>query len=384
VAVAAVLGIASGAARAEPSFTVVALPDTQFYSSTYPDTFTAQTNWIVNNKAAWNIVFVTHEGDLINTYTSSTEWSNAAGAMDNLNGVVPYGTAPGNHDTNGGNSYTDFLNNFGPASARFSGKTWYGGAGGPNSGSSYMFFQAGSRQFMALELDSNQANTSTLNWAQGILDAHKDMPTIVTMHDYLGFGGISSTGQYFWDNLVKLHGNSQVFMVLNGHTSSTRYQVDTDVDGKPVYEMLADYQYLYLTSNGFGYMRLITFDPDSSAIHIKTYSPLNGEGFMTDSANQFDITGVDFGRLPEPATLSMLALGALAIVRRARKAPSSSWCRPEKSGRQGQLLAPASHTTVRTVPYTAVHAEPLRRRCSWTRLTRPWWLNQRPGTAWFM
>jgi hypothetical protein len=45
--------------------------------------------------------------------------------------------------------------------------------------------------------------------------------------------------------------------------------------------------------------------------------------------------------------------------------------RPALSGRQGQLLAPASHTTVRTVPYTAVHAEHLRRRCSWTRLTRP-------------
>src|SRR5262245_55618859 len=49
-----------------PDFTLVAIPDTQYYvSSKYggtPQHFTAQTDWIVRNKAAHNIVFVTQLG----------------------------------------------------------------------------------------------------------------------------------------------------------------------------------------------------------------------------------------------------------------------------------------------------------------------------------
>jgi len=43
-------------------FTIVVLPDTQFYSESYPATFAAQTQWIVDNKDAMNIVYVAHEG----------------------------------------------------------------------------------------------------------------------------------------------------------------------------------------------------------------------------------------------------------------------------------------------------------------------------------
>ena len=34
----------------------------------FPAIFTAQTQWIVNNKDARNIVFVTHEGDIVEHY----------------------------------------------------------------------------------------------------------------------------------------------------------------------------------------------------------------------------------------------------------------------------------------------------------------------------
>ena len=55
------VGAGSGA-----DFTVVALPDTQFYSESYPATFKAQTQWIVDNRVAENIVYVAHEGDIVN------------------------------------------------------------------------------------------------------------------------------------------------------------------------------------------------------------------------------------------------------------------------------------------------------------------------------
>jgi len=159
------------------------------------------------------------------------------------------------------------------------------------------------------------------------------MPTIVTLHSYYNTDG-SFTGQggQFWNNLFKVSGNSQIFMVLCGHMHGVFHDLDNDDDGKPVYEMLADYQ--SEGQGGDGYMRLITFDPDSNKIGVKTYSPVTGL-YKTDAGNQFEYTGVDFSRLPEPATLSMLALGVLALVRRARKAPSSSLGRSEKRQKAG-------------------------------------------------
>ena len=53
---------------AAPEFTIIALPDTQHYSEAFPAMFKSQTQWIVNNKDARNIVFVTHEGDIVNQH----------------------------------------------------------------------------------------------------------------------------------------------------------------------------------------------------------------------------------------------------------------------------------------------------------------------------
>ena len=315
VAVAAVLGIASGVARAESSFTIVALPDTQFYSESYPTTFTAQTNWIKNNQVGQNIVFVTHEGDIVDNYDNTTQWSNATSAMDNLNGVVRYATCPGNHDSDYGANYTNYAANFG--SARYSTKPGFLATTATKNNCLAMTFTAGSRQFLSLSLDSFDASTS-ITFAQNQINAHLGMPTIVTLHSFYNTdGSFTGEGGQFWNNLFKVSGNSQIFMVLCGHKHGTFHDTDNDVDGKPVYEMLADYQ--SEGQGGDGYMRLITFDPDSSTIHVKSYSPVK-DLYKTDAGNQFDYTGVDFSRLPEPATLSMLAIGVLTILRRARRA----------------------------------------------------------------
>ena len=87
-------------------FTIIALPDTQNYSQYYPTIYSAQTQWIVNNKDALNIVYVAHEGDIVNTASSTTEWNNADDAMNLLEDPlttglpdgIPYGVVPGNHD----------------------------------------------------------------------------------------------------------------------------------------------------------------------------------------------------------------------------------------------------------------------------------------------
>src|ERR1700732_135705 len=64
-------------ASAQSDFTIIALPDTQYYSETYPNTFTAQTKWVVNNAAALNIQAVLGLGDIVNTASNTWEWQNA-------------------------------------------------------------------------------------------------------------------------------------------------------------------------------------------------------------------------------------------------------------------------------------------------------------------
>ena len=51
-------------AAADP-FTIAVLPDTQFYSESFPSIFNAQTDWIVAQRQARNIVFATQLGDLV-------------------------------------------------------------------------------------------------------------------------------------------------------------------------------------------------------------------------------------------------------------------------------------------------------------------------------
>ena len=82
-----------------PDFSVVVLPDTQFYSQSYPQIFNEQTQWIVNNQASYNIQFVLGEGDIVNIAEQPVQWQNADAAvklLDNAN--IPYVLAIGNHD----------------------------------------------------------------------------------------------------------------------------------------------------------------------------------------------------------------------------------------------------------------------------------------------
>src|SRR5581483_8030163 len=81
-------------------FTIVALPDTQYYSQSYPATFTAQTQWIVNNASSLNIKAVDGLGDVVEGCGVGSEWTNADNAVKVLEGKVPYFITSGNHDYN--------------------------------------------------------------------------------------------------------------------------------------------------------------------------------------------------------------------------------------------------------------------------------------------
>ena len=80
------------------NFSIIVLPDTQYYSESYPWIFENQTNWTKENKESLNIVFVTHLGDIVDHWWEVDEYENANSSLRILDEVVPYGVLPGNHD----------------------------------------------------------------------------------------------------------------------------------------------------------------------------------------------------------------------------------------------------------------------------------------------
>jgi hypothetical protein len=285
-------------------FTIVALPDTQYYSQSYPATFTAQTQWIVDSKAALNTVFVTQLGDCTNNGDSApSEWDNADAAFSLIENPlttllpdgIPYGIAVGNHDqtpagspgTLASQGSTTNLYNLTFGAPRFGGRAYYGGHYGINNDNHYDLFSASGLDFIAihLEFDStdNPLRQSVLAWAEGVLQAYPNRRAIVVSHYLLNPNGtFGNQGQATYDALKD---NPNLFLMLCGHLDQAARRSDT-FNGNTVHTLLSDYQ--TQPNGGNGWLRYLTFKPSESRIYVSTYSPTLGQ-FMSNSSNQFTL-----------------------------------------------------------------------------------------------
>jgi len=292
--------------RENPSFTIVVLPDTQKYvlNGAYPQIFTSQTQWIVDNAVSKNIVFMTHEGDVIDTWNSTTEWGYANDSISLLDGVVAYGLAVGNHDKYENpadpmyDTVSTYFNQTFPYT-RYESEPWYGGhypaAPDPNGNSNnYQLFSAGGDDYIALHLE-DYPTPAVVAWADGILKANPTRKAIITTHGYMDTGG-SYTGkwgstQYIRDLVV---GNNNVYFVLCGHFTG-EYAKTTTVNGRLVHEMMADYQ--GRANGGDGWLRILRFEPDQDKVYVRTYSTWH-DAYEADSGSQFTLdfpmTGYEF------------------------------------------------------------------------------------------
>lgn len=308
-------GVPAAPAFAQDSrFAVIGLPDTQNYSQFYPDIFRRQVEWIIDSQQQLNTAFVTHYGDVVNNGDRPNEWANARAAMDLLDGTdIPYGVVAGNHDITpsgvAGSPYIPqpYRDNFGPQ--RFTDRSWYGGAS-PNGMSNYQVFSAGGREFRALHLQCDTP-LNDLVWAQGVLNRHKNTPVMVTTHRYLqdaedytagvpvvpsgrypdiwyGVEGVYAEGgirsNEFHDWFVRR--NTNIFMVNCGHFHEEYRQTTTNVDGRVVHEVLADYQ--DDPNGGDGWLRIMSFDTARNTIDVESYSPTRNE-FRSAAESRFTL-----------------------------------------------------------------------------------------------
>ena len=102
-------------------------------------------------------------------------------------------------------------------------------------------------------------------------------------------------GEMMWDKLISQYPN--VLMVFSGHVlhSGTGQLVSAGVHGNHVYQMLANYQSGVEGSEngGNGFLRIITVDPASQTIAVKSYSPYLDE-YKTEPDHQFVFENVEF------------------------------------------------------------------------------------------
>ena len=254
------------------TFTVIVLPDTQYYSEYYPEIFINQTKWIVENKQSLNIQMVIHEGDLINNNIKK-QWNIANQSMSVLEQAnIPYSVIPGNHDTASKTNYSNYDLYF--PETRFNNQSWFGGSFG-NYRNNYQLLDINNKTYLFINLEFCP-DKSDINWANQVLNNYSENQAILTTHGYLGatepperYVYQCGSTDYIWNDLIKLHSNLQ--LVLSGHIHSEKRRTDDNLAGKPVYQILADYQDEKL--GGGGYLRIMKWDQANNLINIQTYSP---------------------------------------------------------------------------------------------------------------
>ena len=257
-------------------FVFIAIPDTQNLAQYYPSTMYDQFDWI----AGQDIVFATSLGDIVNTASSSTQWSSADAAYDLLDAAgTPYSVGPGNHDL--GSLYSTYF-----GSARFSGKSWYQGyyTSGSDNYNNYSFFSASGMDFIVINLQYN-STSEHWDWADGLLKANPDRQGIVVQHNILNIDNSWQAQGVF----TALKDNDNLFLMLCGHMHSgsdgSAYRAELGDDGHTIYILLTDYQ----DYSGSDYLRILTFKPATDEIFAQIYSP-GGDSYLTNATNYEEFT----------------------------------------------------------------------------------------------
>jgi hypothetical protein len=290
---------------AKGAFSVIVLPDTQNYSERYPQTYVAQTNWIVENQKDRNIAFVLHLGDITNN-NAAKEWDNAQAAMRVLDGKIPYALVPGNHDYSEGGGCSDrttLLNDYFLA-RQYRGTPTFGGTYDKEPErleNSFHRFSAEGRDFLVLALEFGPRR-DVVRWANEVAAQHKDRAGILITHAYMyyddtrydwkkygekqrwnphAYGVAPATdhdvcdGEELWNTLVARHEN--FVLTVNGHVleDGLGRTVSASPAGRDIHQVLVNFQ--MRPKGGDGWLRILEFAADGKTVQTCDYSPTRNQ-----------------------------------------------------------------------------------------------------------
>jgi len=284
-------------------FSIAFLPDTQEYSAGYPDLFRAQTRWIANNQARYNIRAVLHAGDVVDR-NEPDQWANADSAIRLLDDTeVPYLLAIGNHDYDSKGDADRLATSFNAAfpTERYTRHAWWqGGFFEPgHTENTYCLLPGPGQDYLLLNLEFGPRQ-AVIDWAHDLLNSHARHRAILLTHSYLyidgtwvsdghrhnpklyALGPTANDGADLWHKLVSRRDN--IHLVLCGHHvgGHLAYRCDRSQAGTAVHQLFANWQ--QADNGGNGWMHLLTIAPQ--AARVQTFSPTLGQ-VQADLAGKF-------------------------------------------------------------------------------------------------
>lgn len=347
-------------AQGSQDFSVVLLPDTQYYSESFPDLFKQQTSWIVANRSLWNIRFVIGEGDIVNTPGQTYEWINADEAINTLEAAgIPYALAIGNHDYDGiapSKRGTIAYNQwFGVK--RYAPFAWYGGHLGTTNENFYATFSVNGQRYLVIALEYYPRDQA-ISWADSLMNANPGAKIFVVTHSFIFTDGTRgdlcdtadmrhTTGrnaETVWETMLKKHTNLQ--LVVSGHltAATSAHRTDLGTQGNVVNQIFTNFQ--SWSKGGTGYLRILKFRPSLNRIEVYTYSTYLKK-FLTSSTYQFTIPIANAGNTAQTGALEgKVRTPGCAIVANAEVRAGGITVTTDSKGRFKipNLAAPVAYT----------------------------------------
>ncbi|MFP2904165.1 metallophosphoesterase [Pyxidicoccus sp. 3LFB2] len=271
----------------DTKFSFVVIPDTQNEVVSNSTLIDHRMQWLVDNRAALDLRFVTQTGDLMNWDTPDhIQYERASNAFRKLDVAgIPYAIAIGNHDTaatcpggsacpgnvNANLRNTTTFNTYFPVS-RF--KALAGVYETGKCDNAYHTFSAGGLNWLVLNVEL-WARTGAVAWVKSVIEAHPRHNVIVITHSHqTSSGGIEQSNggygnnspQYVFDNALKLYPN--VRFIFSGHVGSHAYRETTGTQGNKIYQILTTYH--DASSNP---TRIIEVDTAANTFSTRVYLP---------------------------------------------------------------------------------------------------------------
>lgn len=286
----AVAPVQPPAGPSDSSFTLAVMPDTQQeVLRRRDDRMLHRARWLAANRAALDLRYVAHSGDVVNWDTPDhAQYEVASAAMAPLEAArIPYSLAIGNHDTAatcpGGSACdprrTRTLFRDTRTFNRYFTQSRFGAVRGAYEAGKvdniYSTFEAGGVSWLVLNLEM-WPRSGAIEWAKRVVATHADHNVIVVTHYYLdAFGNIAgndagygdNSPQRLYDELIGRYAN--IRFVFSGHVGTVAHRRDTGVHGNVVHSFLEAIH--DSTSNP---VRLLTVDTSANTLRTWVYSPL--------------------------------------------------------------------------------------------------------------
>ena len=254
----------------EPTpFSIVWMSDTQNLSRHNPDVFNCMRDWILEEKDTRNIVFVAHTGDVVDG-CSKFMWDNASEALLPIVNEIPSMIVSGNHDISKNMVYSAFSKRPYAQAVQKDGQTFEEGK------AAYTTFEAGGDTFLVFGIGFEVRGAKLKKWIKTVREAYPDAIALYVIHSGLQSDGrFSGQAKDLFDSVIREDPKAR--LMLCGHMRGVlrrEDRFDDDGDGeaeRSFHTMMFNYQ--DDRKDGLGYLRILTFDPQTRSIAVSTYSP---------------------------------------------------------------------------------------------------------------